>query len=94
MKGGVTAPLLITAVIVAVGNNWILAAWTAIYNWTHTGSSGGLLPQNPLNKSGAAGQTPFKNPITGTPVGSSTYNPAGGPPNIIPNNPQTNPNYS
>ena len=36
---GVTGPLLITGLVVAVGNGWILAAWTAIYTWTHTGGS-------------------------------------------------------
>jgi hypothetical protein len=91
MSRGVEAPLALTAIAVAVGNGWIEAMWNWIYTTTHTG---GTTTQNPLNKSGAAGQTPFTNPTTGQPVGSSTYNPAGGTQNIIPNNPQTNPMYS
>jgi hypothetical protein len=92
MSKGVTGPLLITGLVVAVGNGWILAAWNAIYTWTHTGGSGSLLPTNPLSKSGALGATPFVNPITHTPVGTGTYN--GQPQDIIPNNPETNPSFS
>lgn len=92
MSKGAIAPVLITGVVVAVGNGWILAAWNWVYTATHTGSSGSLLPANPLSKSGASGTTPFTNPTTGQPVGSSSVN--GQPQDIIPNNPQTNPGYS
>ena len=89
MSKGVTAPLLITGVVVAVGNGWILAAWNAIYNWTHTGNASTPVP---INQGGSVAAQPFKNPVTGAPTGASTIN--GVPQDIIPNNPQTNPNYS
>ena len=57
MSKGATAPLLITGVIVAVGNGWILAAWQTVYNWTHTGAS-----TNPFAASG----NPFAPVTVGT----------------------------
>jgi hypothetical protein len=96
MSRGVEAPLALTAIAVAVGNGWIEAVWNWMYTTTHTGSTGGsrirLLPQNPITKSGGSTVTPFTNPTTGQPTGSGTVK--GLPPDVIPNNPQTNPTYS
>ena len=85
---GVMGPVLITGVVVAIGNGWILAAWTAIYNWTHTG---GTAPNwNPTG----AGQT-VKPIIGGGNVSGLGKNPNNAiPPDLIPGNIQTNPSYS
>jgi hypothetical protein len=84
---GVTGPLLITGVIVAVGNGWILAAWNVIYTWTHTGQATGGITSN--------GNIPVKSII-----GNSNQAGLGKSPshtsaqNIIPGNNNTNPNLS
>ena len=86
MSKGVTAPLLITGVIVAVGNGWVMDMWNAIYTWTHTGSA---IPQ------ATNGTVPVQGLIGGTNVAgvgkAPGYTPAQ---DIIPGNPNTNPNLS
>jgi hypothetical protein len=38
---GVIGPVLITGVVVAIGNGWILSAWTWVFMTTHTGNAPG-----------------------------------------------------
>lgn len=84
---GVMGPVLITGVVVAIGNGWILAAWNAIYTWTHTGST--TAPGT------APGTAPVKSLIGGANMAGlgkgSGNTPAQ---NIIPGNDQTNPNLA
>lgn len=87
MSKGVTGPLLITGVIVAVGNGWILSMWNTIYTWTHTGSS--------TTPGSAPGTAAVPNLIGGNNVAglgkAPGYTPAQ---NLIPGNNNTNPNIS
>jgi hypothetical protein len=84
---GVTGPVLITAVVVAVGNGWILAAWTAIYTWTHTGAASTGVTSN--------GNEPVKSLIGGANVAGLGKSPSNTEAqNIIPGQNSSNPNYS
>jgi len=67
MNKGVMGPLLITAVVVAVGNGWILAAWTGIYNASHGigGAAGAASAPQP-------GSTPISAVGTTTSSGGTT----------------------
>jgi hypothetical protein len=42
-------PVMITGVVVAIGNGWIESAWTWIYTETHGGSTPGPTVQQTFN---------------------------------------------
>lgn len=84
---GVMGPVLITGLVVAVGNGWITDMWTAIYTWTHTGQATGGITSN--------GNVPVKNIIGNSNVSGLGKSPSNtSAQNIIPNNNNTNPNLS
>jgi hypothetical protein len=87
MSKGVMGPIMVTGLVVAVGQGWILSSWKAIYTMTHTGNAAPSTPSSgnavkPIIGGGDASQT------------GKGSNAAGAKPNIIPNDPASNPNYA